>query len=72
MATDLIDPSAVQTARRSRRLSRSQLADLAGVARRTICNIEAGAHKPTDETLWKITDALRIHDESAEAEGRAA
>lgn len=48
----------LRAARRSRRLTQSQLAEKAGVSRVTIARIEAGQHAPRYDTLVAIVEAL--------------
>lgn len=67
MAPDLIDPTELAQLRRSRGWSRAELAGKARVTRATIYNIEAQKHVPHEETLWRITNALRAADQEAAA-----
>lgn len=44
--------------RYERRMSRSDLADAAGLSLRTIRNIEERDNEPQEDTLFKLADAL--------------
>ncbi len=46
--------------REERRLSLSQLAELAGVSKVILSQIEKGDSNPTINTIWKITGALNL------------
>lgn len=59
MATDLIDQKDVQLTRRLCRMSVGQLAVAAEVSKQTIYNLEKGVRTPHEDTLWKVTQALR-------------
>ncbi len=46
--------------REERNLSLQNLADLTGVSKSMLCQIETGKSNPTIETLWKIANGLHI------------
>jgi len=46
--------------RENRRLSLSELAELTGVSKSALWQIEASASSPTIATLWKIANGLRV------------
>ncbi|MCC8358214.1 MAG: XRE family transcriptional regulator [Oscillospiraceae bacterium] len=46
--------------REERNLSLGQLAELAGVSKVMLSQVEKGASNPTINTIWKITDALQV------------
>ncbi|PVU81924.1 XRE family transcriptional regulator [Cellulomonas sp. WB94] len=50
----------VRQARQSRRWTLDQLADVAGVSRRMVVNVEQGAVNPSVGTLLRISDALGV------------
>jgi transcriptional regulator with XRE-family HTH domain len=50
----------LRTLREDRNLSLQSLADLTGVSKSMLCQIETGKSNPTIETLWKIANGLRI------------
>ncbi len=46
--------------RKERNLSQGQLADMAGVSKVIISQIEKGDSNPTINTIWKLTGALKL------------
>lgn len=46
--------------RAERNLSLSQLAQISGVSKVMLCQLEKGASNPTVNTVWKITGALHL------------
>lgn len=44
--------------RKEKNMSQETLAEISGVARRTITNIENGSFAVKIDTLWKLADAL--------------
>jgi hypothetical protein len=48
----------IRKAREARGLSRQELADKAGVALRTVFNLESGERQPRGKTLRKLLEAL--------------
>jgi HTH-type transcriptional regulator/antitoxin HipB len=51
---------ALRDARRRRRLTQQQLADLAGVTQPTVSNVERGVSRVSLTTLLRILAALRL------------
>ncbi len=49
--------------REYRAVTQAELADRAGVARRTIVGIEAGAHRPRPATVRVLAEALGVRPE---------
>ena len=58
-----MNPEAIEWLRAARLesgLSQKELARLAGMARTSICNIERGFHKPSEQAWQKIVLVLRV------------
>jgi transcriptional regulator with XRE-family HTH domain len=60
MASHVFSPSALAEARKSKGLSRHQLAKLAGVGHQTIARLERGEFAPRSDTFAALTDALGL------------
>lgn len=58
----------IRDARRARDLKQQELADLAGVTRNTIGNIERGSHAPRPEVLERVREVLGLDDEPSTSE----
>lgn len=52
--------SALRELRRRRGLSQQQLADLAGVDRKSVVRAEAGQHAMNVDRLWLLADSLSV------------
>ena len=50
----------IRLAREAADLTQDRLADLAGLTRVSISNIETGVHSPTVDRLMMIADAVRV------------
>jgi transcriptional regulator with XRE-family HTH domain len=50
----------LQKLRKERDMSRAQLAELAGISREYVRNLEAGTYDPTVGTLQKLAKALGV------------
>ncbi|WP_456598816.1 helix-turn-helix domain-containing protein [Blastococcus sp. SYSU DS0616] len=51
---------AIRTRRQSLGLSQEQLADRAGIERKSVSRVETGAYSPSVDSLWSISDALEV------------
>jgi len=47
--------------RRSKNLSQEKLAELSGVDRVALANIETGRRRPTMTTLYRIAQGMKVH-----------
>ncbi len=50
----------IRLAREAADLTQDRLADMAGLTRVSISNIETGVHSPTGDRLMMIADAVRV------------
>ena len=51
---------AIRARRQSLGLSQEQLADRAGIERKSVSRVETGAYSPSVDRLWNICDALGV------------
>ncbi len=51
----------IATVRRSKGLSQEKLAELSGVDRVALANIETGRRRPTVTTLYRLAAGMKVH-----------
>ena len=51
---------AIRLRRQSLGMSQEQLADSAGIERKSVSRVETGAYSPSVDRLWSISDALAV------------
>jgi len=55
---------AIRLRRQSLGLSQEELADRAGIERKSVSRVETGAYSPSVDRLWSLSDALAVSPEA--------